>query len=60
MLISKIGILTRMGLGRVTFSATGPMRGHYAFLMAKCSNLNRRILFQVSFPQVQSLISLRL
>ena len=53
MLVSKIGTLTQTGmrLGRATFSSKGPMRGQYAFLMAKCSNLNIRILFQLSFPQ---------
>ena len=40
MLISKIGTLTKnlIGLGRVTFSSKGPMRGQYVFLTAKYSN----------------------
>ena len=64
MLISKIGSTltqTGMGLGRVKFSSKGPKRGQYAFLVAKCStcNLNGRVLFQLSFPQTQSLIYLK-
>ena len=40
MLISKIGTLTqtRMGLGRVTSSSKGPMRGQCVFFLAKYSN----------------------
>ena len=50
---------TRMGLGRVTFSSKGPMRGQYVFLMAKYINLYGRFIFPLSFPQTQPLISLK-
>ena len=52
MFINKMGTLTqtRMGLGRVTFSSKGPMRGDYDLPLANCSNLNGRFLFQLSFP----------
>ena len=49
-----------MGLGRVTSSSKGPMGGQYVFLMAKHSNLYGRLIFPLSFPQTQPLISLRM
>ena len=61
MLISKIGTLTQtiIGLGRVTFSSKGPMRGHYVFLTAKYRNLYGHFLFQLLFPQIQPLNSFK-
>ena len=60
MLIIKIGTLTqsRIGLGRVTFSSKGPMRGQFVFLMSKYNNLYGRFLFQLLFLQTQPPISL--
>ena len=39
-----------MGLGKVTFSSKGSMRGQYDFLMANhtCSNLYGRLVFSLS------------
>ena len=49
MLISKTGTLTKniIGLGKVTFSGKGPMRGHYVFLTEKYRNLYGQFLFQL-------------
>ena len=43
-----------MGLGRVTFSSKGPMRGQYVFLMAKYINLYGHFIFPLSFPHSAS------
>ena len=61
MLINKIGTLTKtiIGLGKVTFSGKGPMRGQYVFLTAKYSNLYGQFLFQLLFPQIHPLSSFK-
>ena len=60
-LISLVGILTqaRMGVGRFTFLSKGPMRGQYVFLTAKNMLFMDFFLFQLLFPQTQSLIALK-
>ena len=58
---SKVGTLAQniIGLGRVTFSSKGPIRGQFVFLTTKYRNLYGHFLFPLLFPQSQPLNSFK-